>query len=309
MKGRSFPFLQYPGSRKNRVYLYAAVIFGVGYFILLRFLYPIPSYYSDSFTWVGGAVTGQPVTFRPIGYSKLLIFFHFFSVSDVALIAAQYFCNLFANLFLFLTCTRFFRLNRLTTFVLFALLIVNPLYLFQSNYVSSDAFFNCFTVLWFTLLIWILHKPHWIFIIMQMVVLFGLFSLRYNAIFFPVIAALALCISRASLVKKIAGSAATFLLVIAIMIITTYVTKRFTGTRTFSAFSGWQMANNALHIVHNQKVNTAEIRDKEVKRLLEFTAHFFDTSKVAFKDTSANAFYMWDFNSPLKKYMNIVPYK
>jgi hypothetical protein len=187
------------------------------------------------------------------------------------------------------------------------LLIVNPLYLFQSNYVSSDAFFNSFTVLWFTLLIWILHKPSWPFIAIQMVVLAGLFMLRYNAIFFPIITAFVLMMAGGPWLKKVAGAVGTFLTVLIIIAITTCVTKSFTGTKTFSAFSGWQMANNALHVLHNKKIDTASIKDKEVKAAVKFAVHFFDTSKPAFTDTSATAYYMWYYNSPLKRYMTEYP--
>jgi hypothetical protein len=304
LKGR--PFLNHIISDDNKGYLLVAIAIGIIYFGLLRFLYPVPSFYSDSYTWVGAAVTWQPVTFRPIGYSKLLIFFHFFSASDVGLIAAQYFCNLFANLFLFFTCTWFFNFQKVYKTVLFALLIINPLYLFQSNYVSSDAFFNCFTVIWFTLLLWILHKPTPTYIIVQILVLAGLFTLRYNAIFFPVLAAFSLIISTGGWLKKIAGAAASCGVVILIMLVTTYVTKNFTGTKTFSAFSGWQLANNALHVLHNEKTDTAAIKDKEVKAAVKFAVHFLDTSR-RFTDTSATAYYMWYYNSPLKKYMTEYP--
>src|SRR5207253_1256906 len=98
-------------------------------------------------------------------------------------------------LFLFFTWTYFFRLKKVFKIVLYVLLIVNPFYLFYSNYVSSDAFFNCFTVLWFTLLIWIMYRPSWVLIIVQLIVLAALFELRYNAIFFPAISTIALLLS------------------------------------------------------------------------------------------------------------------
>ncbi|HEX8461297.1 MAG TPA: hypothetical protein VF623_07700, partial [Segetibacter sp.] len=140
--------------KENRSYILTTFVLGIVYFIGLRILYPIPSFYSDSFTWVGAAASGQPVTFRPVGYSKLIIFFRLLTTSDLALIAGQYFCNLFINLFLFLTVNYFFRFRKGLKSLLFVLLVVNPFYLFYSNYVSSDAFFCCLTVLWFTLLIW-----------------------------------------------------------------------------------------------------------------------------------------------------------
>src|ERR1700712_4065403 len=101
MNNNKLSFLKYVLSKENKLWLFSVVFIGLLYFIILRFLYPVPSFYSDSFTWVGAARSGQPVTFRPVGYSKLLIFFKFFTASDIAIIAAQFFCNLISNLFLF----------------------------------------------------------------------------------------------------------------------------------------------------------------------------------------------------------------
>jgi hypothetical protein len=91
------------------------------------------------------------------------------------------------------------------------------------------------------------------------------------------------------------------------MLYTTYKTKVFTGTKTFSAFSGWQLANDALHVMRHEAIDTTTIKDKEVKAFISFTNHFFDTTKQTFPDTAATAFFMWYFNSPLKKYMSVYP--
>jgi hypothetical protein len=293
--------------QKNKGFIIISLVLGLVYFIVLRLIYPIPSFYSDSFTWVGAAGSGQPVSFRPIGYSKIIRFFHLFTQGDFALIFAQYFSNLLINLFLFLTVTWFFPLKKSLQWLLFVVLIINPFYLFYSNYVSSDAFFCCLTVLWFTLLIWILKKPSWLFIVIQLLVLAGLFTLRYNAIFFPVITACAILITRLSPAKKLIAIAINVIVVAAIITITTYATKKFTGTKTFSAFSGWQLANDALHVMQHKKIDTAGIKDKEVKAFIQFTEHFFDTARQTFPDSSASAVFMWHINSPLKRYMFAYP--
>lgn len=298
-------FKKYITSKENRIWIFSALITGIIYFIALRLIYPIPSFYSDSFTWVGAAKTGQPVTFRPVGYSKLMMFFKFFSTSDIALIAAQFFSNLIVNLLLFLTFTYFFQFRKGFKILLFVLLIINPFYLFYSNYISSDAFFNCFTVLWFTLLIWIMYKPSWLLIVAQLIILASLFELRYNAIFFPAISTIALLLSKLPAVKKTISIAASYVLIGAIIIFTTYVTKNFTGTKTFSAFSGWQLANNALHVMQHDKIDTNAIKDREVKNLVKYTIHFFDTAKQTFPDSGATAVFMWHINSPLKRYMHV----
>jgi hypothetical protein len=285
----------------------AAFITGIVYFVILRSLYPIPSFYSDSFTWVGAAQTGQPVTFRPVGYSKVMMFFRLLSTNDIALIAGQYFSNLLTNLFLFFTCNYFFSLRKGLKLLLYLILILNPFYLFYSNYISSDPFFNCLAVFWFTLLIWIMYRPSWFLIFCQLTVLAALFELRYNAIFFPAISTIAVLLSKMSLLKKVTAIVTSLLLIATIVTITTYVTKKYTGTKTFSAFSGWQLANNGLHVMQHSKIDTNRFSDREVKSFARFAIHFFDTTKQTFPDSAASAVFMWHINSPLKRYMTVYP--
>jgi hypothetical protein len=299
------PFPQFLLSGKNRWFLLLAPLVGLLYFFLLRYLYPIASYYSDSFTWVGGANTGQPVTIRPIAYSKLLMFFKYLSTSEVAVVAAQYFSNLVVNLFLFFTCTFLFNFKRGLQILLYVLLIINPFYLFYSNYISSDAFFCCATVLWFTLLIWIINRASWKLMIAQLLVLAFAFALRYNAIFFPAIAAIAIALSQQTIARKLVGIALPVLVITGLILFTKYHTKKFTGTDTFSAFSGWQLANDALHVLQHDKIDTTTIKDKEVKHFTSFVLHYFDTAKQTYPDSGATAVFMWHPYSPLKRYMTV----
>jgi hypothetical protein len=297
-------FLKFIVNRYNKRILLTAGIIAIAYFIILRILYPIPSFYSDSFTWIGAADRNQLVTFRPIGYSKFIQFFKIFSASDTALIAGQFLGNLLANLFLFFTFCYFFSLRKLYQYIIFALLIINPLYLFYSNYVSSDAFFCCLTVFWFTLLIWVMYKPSWVTILIQLIVLGALFELRYNAIIYPFITAIALLLTNQKWIRKLTAILITFLLNACLIFLTIKATESYAGTRTFSAFSGWQMANNAMHILRYEKVDSTSIKDREVKDVLKFVTPFFDTAE--FVPRGATAWYMWHDYSPLKKYMKVV---
>jgi hypothetical protein len=136
-----------------------------------------------------------------------------------------------------------------------------------------------------------------------LLVLAGLFTLRYNAVFFPIITGIAILLTPLSVPKKLLAIGTNVLTIATVIIITTYATKKFTGTNTFSAFSGWQLANDALHVMQHDKIDTTTIKDKEVKDFVKFTVHFFDTTKQLFPDTSASAFFMWHYSSPLKRYM------
>jgi hypothetical protein len=287
--------------RQNKRFIYYSFAIAIIYFVVLRCIYPVPSFFSDSFTYVGAAARNQPVTFRPIMYSKLIQFCKLFSTTDVALVAAQYFLSVFVNLFLFLSCCWLFQLKRLYKWILFALLIVHPFYVFAANYISSDAFFNSLAVLWFTVLLWIMHRPRPWLITVHILLLAMLFMLRYNAIYFPLLTAIAISFTHLKLWKKITIIALVIAVVGSCIEVTSRVTKNYVGIKIFSGFSGWQLANNALHIVRFTQVDTTQIDDAQVRDLLRYSKNFFDTTHEEIS-TKASAWYMWHPNGPLKTY-------
>ena len=297
-------FSQFILSKPNRKYLYTGLVTGIVYFIILRMLYPIPSCYSDSFTYLQVAQDNTEVSFRPVEYSKIIQIFRGFSTSDVALIFGQYFSNVVANLLLFFTSIYLFPFRRANKVLLFALLVFNPLYVLYSNYILTDALFGAFTVAWFVTLIWMIRQPRWYYTVIQLFLLLILFKLRYNAIVFPVITALALYMSKQKLAPKLIALGVSILLILAMVIHTTNIVERDTGIRTFSAFSGWQMANNAMHIIRYQKADTTAT-DDEVRNLAVFINHYQDTTHELFDSVKANSAYMWHNHSPLKAYINI----
>ena len=286
----------------NKHYLWTAIVLSLAYFIALRLLYPIPSYFADSFTYVGAAAKNQPVSFRPVMYSKLIQLFRFLSENELALIAGQYFSSVLANLFLFFTTAYFFGFNRWQKLVLFVLLIAHPFYFFSSNYVSSDSFFSSFTVAWFTLLIWIMHRPRWYVTTLHIVLLMLVFTLRYNAVYFPFVTAIAIFFAPMHWGKKLATIATCAVLILGFIETTSRISKAVVGTKIFTGFSGWQFANNALHIVRFKKIDTAEIEDKKVKELLRYSQDYFSQTNDDIP-TKASAWYMWHPYSPLKGYM------
>ena len=295
-------FITYCKQQKH--YLWWALVIGFLYFIILRLLYPVPSYFADSFTYVGAAASNRPVSFRPVMYSKLIQFFRLLSTSEIALIAGQYFSILLANLFLFFSASWLFQFNKWQKNVLFAILVMHPFFLFSANYISSDAFFTSFTIGWFTLLLWIMYKPKWYIILVHAVLLMMVFMLRYNAIYFPFITAIALVFSPLNRMKKSGIMVVIAALIFTFIEYTGRATEKFVGTKVFTAFSGWQFANNALHIVRFKEIDTTEIKDKSVKELLRYSQQYFHSSKDTIP-VNATAWYMWHPNSPLKKYMKV----
>lgn len=296
-------FLRFIYRKENTIFLYLTLLIAVGYFMILRVLYPVPAFYFDSYTYIEAARDHSPISFRPVEYGRILNLFKAISTSDIALIAGQYFSNIVANLFLFFTFTWFFTFYRTYKIIFFIVVICNPLYLFYSNYILTDSFFSAFTVIWFTLLVWMIYKPGWLLHIFQLIVLAFLFRLRYNAVIFPVFTAIALMLSKQAAWKKLLGIIPSIILIVSLILVTIKTNEYYTGTKIFSAFSGWQMANNALHILRSENIDTANIPDCETKEIIEVSKKYLSKAKIPFNDTRPTADYMWSKSSPLKQYM------
>jgi hypothetical protein len=78
----------------------------------------------------------------------------------------------------------------------------NPLSLHLSNMVNSDGLFLALSIMWFALLLWIIYKPSNKIIYWHTILLFAAFTVRYNALVYPLIALLAFRLSKLSLRKN-----------------------------------------------------------------------------------------------------------
>ncbi|BAV10222.1 hypothetical protein FLA_6283 [Filimonas lacunae] len=288
--------------KEQRNYCAIGIVAGIIYLILLRLLFPFPSFYADSYTYIDAAADNLAISYRPIQYSEFINFFHHFGSSDFALIASQYLANVIANLFLFFTCVFLFPLSRLSKNILFAILVFNPLYLFAANFVLSDSLFCSLTVAWFTLLLWVIYKPNVVNMLGQFILMILLFKLRYNALIFPAFTTLALLFSKQALWRKISVVIVSFGIMFLLVQKISEKTESLTGTHTFSAFSGWQMASNAMHIQrHIPETDTADFDDDELAINQHIVEYFAAHKNEPYEEVTAA--FIWDKGSPLKKYL------
>lgn len=297
-------FFSFLRARDQQRFLLAGAGIGILYFFLLRILYPVPIFYPDSYTYIQAARDHQSVSFRPVQYSEFIRFFKGISRSDLPLILAQYASNMLANLFLFFSVTYFFRFSKWNRLLIFILLVANPLYLFYSNFILSDAFFNSFTVIWFTLLLWMLRKPSWYLTALQLIFLVLLFKLRYHAIIFPAFFLIAVLLSNQAVWKKLLSVFLNVAVIGLLIFNTTNTTEEVTGTRTFSAFGGWQFANNAMYVLcHDRSIDTASVENPATKNVLKYVLNYLDSTRSAYELKPVNGGFMWEKNSPLKSYL------
>lgn len=295
-------------NRRNRMFLWIAGIGIILQFIIFKHLYPYASFiHGDSFKYLESAYYNLDINIYPIGYSKFLRLFSVFSTSDTALVAFQYLFIQCSTLYFIFTLFFFYQPGKITQLILFGFMLLNPLPLYVSNYVSSDSLFLALSLLWFSTLLWIINRPAKGLIIIHTAVLLCAFAVRYNAMYYPVIAALAFLLSRQRVWMKLAGIATSFLVVAGFIIYTSNKYQEITGNRLFTPFTGWQIANNAMYAyryVDSSNVKPVPARFRQLDKMVRT---YFDTSRnIAthpMEALVAGTAYMWTSTSPLRQYM------
>jgi len=291
---------------QNRKILFLALGLSAVSFLIFKLLYPYPDFFSDSYSYISAASTGMDISIWPIGYSKFLALFHALTYSDTAFVGFQYFFLQLAVIYFYFNVLYFYNTSATTRKFLFVFLFINPLSLYLCNTINSDALFAALSVLWFTQLIRVLYKPqiHQLFI--QAILLFLCFSVRNNAYYYPLIAILAFLLSNQTWRVKIAGIILPFFLIIPFVIHTRNEAFKLTGTKQFSLFTGWQLANNALYIYDQIEVDSSKLptpASKELNRMsVSFVAYYNSPDYRPFLESFVGNFFIKAPDAPLKQY-------
>jgi len=184
--------------------------------------------------------------------------------------------------------------------------MINPVSWYLANMVSSDALFLSLSIIWFTQLIWMVYSYHKGLILFNSIVLFILFTIRYNALYYPLISIAALFLNRAYIAKRVGGILISIFLIALFIQYTSKDYKRLSGVYQFSPFSGWQLANNALYAYRYVDSFHLKKLPKKFDSIDKMVRHYFDTTKDTKKYPSemlvASTVYMWDPRSPLSIY-------
>ncbi|MDR3715805.1 MAG: NAD(P)/FAD-dependent oxidoreductase [Puia sp.] len=297
-------------NRTNKWYLGFAGLAIVIQFVIFKHFYPQAGFINgDSYVYLETAYRNFDINTYPTGYSKFLRIFSTFTKSDTALVAMQYLMLQCSALFFLFTFFFFYKPGKLVQGILLAFVVFNPLFLYLSNYVLSDSLFIPLSITWFTLLIWMLYRPTAQIIILQVVVLFIAFTVRYNALFYPIIGSLAILLTCQKVWIKMASIGGSLALIVLFIVFTTNKYHELTGKQEFTPFSGWQIANNAMYAykyVDSFHIQPVPTKYKELDKMVRT---YFDTTRDIKKYPQemlvASTFYMWDPQSPLQKYMNL----
>lgn len=294
-------------NKQNRVILLLAGSALVIQFGVFKYFYPFASYiHGDSFSYLKAAYHNLDINTYMVGYSRFLRLFSVFTKSDVALTAFQYLFIETSSLFLLFTLFYFYKPGKVVQYVLLAFMVFNPLFLHLGNLISSDCVFASLSLIWFTLLLWIINKPSTRILVCQVVVLFFAFTVRYNALIYPFIAAGTIWLSKLPLKRKMATVGAGLLVCGLFVTYTSYQYKQLTGIWQYSPFSGWQFANNAMYAY--RYVDSAERKPVAKKNAVldKMIREYFDSTrnikKYPHEAVKASTYYMWSPGMPLMKY-------
>jgi protoporphyrinogen oxidase len=289
-------------------FVFAAILGIVMQIIVFKFFYPYASFINgDSYVYLETASLNLDINTYPIGYSRFLRLFSVFSKSDTALVVFQYLFLQTGILTFIFSIFYFYRPGNLVKVLLTAVLVFNPVLLYLSNYVSSDALFIALSLYWFTSLLWIMHKPSIKIIVLHTLLLVFTFMIRYNALYYPILALIPFYFSKYPKRIKILGLFFSILLIFGFIKYTSEEYRQLSGYQQFSPFSGWQMANNAMYAyryVDSSHLKPVPDRFKTIDRMVRM---YFDTTKDVTKHPQemmkASTVYMWSAISPLQKYM------
>jgi hypothetical protein len=294
--------------REDRRYFWAGVGVSVLLFVVFKLFYPYPNMVMDSYVYLKAAVLDLCANSFPIGYSKFLQVLIYLGFSANWIVAVQFLILDAACLLFFLTISYFFCPSRILLIILWIFLFCNPLLYYLSNFIMSDTLFTALSLLWVTQLIWLVGRPNRYMIWIHAVILLLVFSVRYNALYYPLVSVLAFLLSRLRPSLKLIGIALPFLLVGCFILFTRAEMKKMTGISQFSPFGGWQLANNALymygHVYQGEPANfTGELGQLDVSVRQYFDSTGRVESMLEYNANEPGFYYSADGNSPLVQYM------
>lgn len=291
----------------NRWFLYIALPAILIQWGLFKIFYPFASFFfTDSFAYLYAAGFNLDAHIWPVGYSKFLRVFNTLVHSDTGLVSFQYLFLHSCSLYFFFRVRLLFRPSKPVSIILFSLLVFNPLFLYLANSVSSDALFIGLSLCWISQLMQMIGSPSRSGIFWHALLLAGLFFLRYTAIYYPLISAIAILFSAYSRKEKLWAMTLPLLLVAGFIYYTAHAMQESTGLRKFSPFSGWQLANNALYMYGHLRKGPLPVVPARFSQLDRTIRSWFDTAKTErtlFDEEYPGIYFLWQEKGPLQSYM------
>lgn len=191
--------------------------------------------------------------------------------------------------------------------VLLLVCMFSPLLLHVSNFVSSDALFATLSLIWFAQLLQIIEKPTWGVLFLHAVVLLLVFTVRYNALYYPFISITAIILTKMRAWKKRIGVVAILVLLGTFIGYTQWYYDKETSRAQFSPFGGWQLASNALFAYAHLSPSQRKEAPAEFKELHAIVNRHMDSLHQLSNrpDAMLGIYYLWDPQSPLQEFKRV----
>jgi len=298
-------------SPKHLLYLFLFLITIILIWIIFKQFYPYPFITLDSVMYIDSASKNLDIDYWPIGYSKLIHFIGQFSHSSTLLVTIQYLVIQCSFLYLYITLKSIFKLNRWGCYLILLFTVFNPLFIIASNHIMSDALFTAITIIWISQLLNIIVRPkHYMLYTQAILVLLSL-TLRYTALYYPVITIWAFSISSLKFREKALGVILTFMFLGVFIQYTRLKMESISGVRSFSSSNGWKKANNALYMYSNLATTDTSSVPVSFRLIHKIVKSYFKGphQKVDLfhyqEEPSYGCFYMFSPQSPLIKYDSV----
>lgn len=293
--------------KENSILLKLALIILVISFTYLKIVYPYPNFMPpDSDSYIEAAHNNDFINIWAIGYSKFLRLINCFTSSSFIVVLLQFILLQISILYFLFSIRYLLSPGKILFRAIFLIAIANPVLINISNFISSDSLFFSLSLIWFTQLIWIIHKPNFRIIISHSIILLIAFSIRHNALYYPIISGSLLLTLNCSIRIKLIGLLSTSILLSLFIIETKIEYYSKTKTKQYSAFGGWQLAANALYgYYHSIPIEITMIPNK-FKELHSIVNQQMDSIRRLNDNLimDIGTYYLWDFNSPLRLYMD-----
>jgi len=172
--------------------------------------------------------------------------------------------------------------------------------------------FTALSLLWVTQLLLILSNPKPFLIITQATLILLTFTIRYTALYYPIITIFVFILSSFSIKEKTIGIIITIIFLGAFIEFTRNKMELAGGIKMFSYSSGWKNANNALYMYENIANNDSSIVPEKYTLLHQITKSYFKAPHRKYNlfdfsdDIYSGCFYMFSSSSPLLKYDRLV---
>jgi hypothetical protein len=172
--------------------------------------------------------------------------------------------------------------------------------------VGSDPLFTALSLIWMTQLLWILNRPVIEILVLHAIILFLAFTVRYNAIYYPLISAGVILFCKTQWRYKLISLALIGTLLGWYIFLTKYQFKKATGISQLAPFSGWQLAANALAAyTHAPKLDEPGTVPDKFRELHRIVNNYLTSTNETRHESNIQSviYYLWMDNSPLIQYM------